>query len=181
MRDRIDDGAIRLRRYTIDDLDPMRAAARESIADVAPWMIWLDEDYSREDARAWIEASKTAWEAGDAFEYLVESASDGRFVGGCGINLIRRADATANLGYWVRSPDVGRGIAPAAVRALAAAAFEDLGLERIELVIAVGNTRSMRVAEKLGAVREGVLHRRLRLPDGQRDAVMYAILRRDAR
>jgi len=44
-------------------------------------------------------------------------------------------------------------------------------------VIAVGNSRSQRVAEKIGATREGVLRSRLVLPSGPSDAVMYSLVR----
>ena len=46
-----------------------------------------------------------------------------------------------------------------------------------EIVIAVGNRRSQRVAEKVGALREGVLRSRLVLPSGPSDAVMYSLVR----
>jgi RimJ/RimL family protein N-acetyltransferase len=83
----------------------------------------------------------------------------------------------ANLGYWVRSSAAGRGVAPAAVRQVAAYAFRETDLNRLEIVIAVGNSRSQRVAEKVGATREGVLRSRLVLPSGPSDAVMYSLVR----
>ncbi len=63
-----------------------------------------------------------------------------------------------------------------AVRLLARFGFEELGLGRIEIVAAVGNKASQRVAEKAGAHREGVLRRRLCLHDEYHDAVMYSLI-----
>ena len=83
----------------------------------------------------------------------------------------------ANLGYWVRSSAAGRGVAPAAVRLLADWAFRETDLLRLEIVAAVGNRRSQRVAEKAGAIREGVLRDRLLLHGQPHDVVIYAILR----
>ena len=54
--------------------------------------------------------------------------------------------------------------------------FEELGLGRIEIVVAVGNKASQPVAEKAGAHREGILKRRLRFHDEYHDAVMYSLI-----
>jgi RimJ/RimL family protein N-acetyltransferase len=72
---------------------------------------------------------------------------------------------------------MGRGVAPAAVRLVAEHAFRETDLVRLEIVCAVGNVRSQRVAEKAGAVREGVLRNRLLLPSGPSDAVMFSLVR----
>ena len=98
-------------------------------------------------------------------------------LGGCGINQINPMQRLANLGYWVRTSATGRGVAPAAVREVAAYAFRETDLIRLEIVVAVGNTRSQRVAEKVGATREGVLRSRVLLPSGPSDAVMYSLVR----
>ena len=42
------------------------------------------------------------------------------------------ARTAANVGYWVRTGQTGRGIATAAVRLVARFAFEELGLLRLE-------------------------------------------------
>ncbi len=57
-------------------------------------------------------------------------------------------------------------------------AFEELGAGRVALKTDGRNTRSQAAIERLGGVREGVLRRHLRLPDGSiRDTVYYSILR----
>jgi N-acetyltransferase len=56
-------------------------------------------------------------------------------------------------------------------------AFETLGAGRVALKTDGRNERSQRAIERLGAVREGVLRRHTRLPDGYvRDTVYYSIL-----
>ena len=50
---------------------------------------------------------------------------------------------------------------------------------RLEIVCALGSEASQRVAEKAGAVREGVLRDRLVLHDRPCDAVMYSLIRSD--
>ena len=84
-------------------------------------------------------------------------------MGGCGLYHIDRTIVpAASLGYWVRSDATCRGIATAAAGMLALFGFRELGLARIEILVAMENVSSQRVAEKIGAAGEGVLRRRLR-------------------
>jgi RimJ/RimL family protein N-acetyltransferase len=62
---------------------------------------------------------------------------------------------------------------------LAKFGFEELQLERIEIVAAVGNKASERVAEKAGAVREGIARRRLRVHGVQHDAICFSLIPED--
>lgn len=57
-------------------------------------------------------------------------------------------------------------------------AFDDLGAGRVALKTDLRNARSQAAIERLGATREGVLRRHMRLADGFiRDTVYYSILR----
>jgi ribosomal-protein-serine acetyltransferase len=167
---------ISLRAYRPDDAAELYAAARESIADVYPWLPWCHPAYTMDEARAWIEWGAQARADGLEYPFAIVDR-DGRFLGGCGLNMINRLHQFANLGYWVRSSATGRGVAPAAVRGAAEFAFAETDLVRLEIVCAVGNTRSQRVAERAGATREAVLRHRLLLHGEPVDAVMYALYR----
>ena len=117
-----------------------------------------------------------AFEQRTAFEFAIVSG-DGRYLGGCGLNQIDRANSRANLGYWVRRSAAGRGVATQAVRSIRDWAFQHTDLVRLEVVIAAGNVASHRVAEKSGAIREGILKRRLILHGAAHDATMFALTR----
>lgn len=169
---------IRIRPYRETDVEEMTAAARESFADVAPWMPWCHARYSATDAAEWVRATLDGHASGTMYDFAILDAA-GRYAGGCGLNQISRLNGVANLGYWVRSSRTGCGIAPAAVRLLAAWAFEHTPLNRLEIVAAVGNLRSQRVAEKAGARRDAVLRKRTILAGVAADAVLYSIVRGD--
>ena len=111
--------------------------------------------------------------------FMREHAETQRFLGICGLNAFNKANGFANLGYWVRTSAVGRGIASTAVGVVARFAFEELGVIRVEIVAAVGNRSSQRVAEKAGATREGVLRRRLPIGERHADAVMHSLIPED--
>jgi ribosomal-protein-serine acetyltransferase len=171
-------GLIHIRRYEPSDVPEMVAAAHESIADVSPWMPWCHPNYSESDAIAWIRATLEGHENGTMYDFAVFDEA-GRYAGGCGINQISRLTGVANLGYWVRSSATGRSIAPSAVLQLIPWVFENTPLHRLEIVAAVANVRSQRVAEKVGAHRDAVLKKRVLVNGRPSDAVLYSILRPD--
>jgi RimJ/RimL family protein N-acetyltransferase len=86
----------------------------------------------------------------------------------------------AEAGYIVSPGARGKGVAARALRLLTAWALNELALERVELRITPENLPSIRVAERCGFVREGVL-RSLYFKQGQRsDLAVYSRIRSDA-
>ena len=126
-----------------------------------------------------VSVARRVWQEGKEYAFAIVQAQDGQFLGGCGLNQINRVNRFANLGYWVRTSQAGHGVATVAARLLAQFGFGELKLSRLELVIDVDNQASQRVAEKLGAFREGVLRQRLSVHNQARDAVMYSLIPRD--
>ncbi len=167
---------IRIRPYRPDDAPRLYEAARESVGDVFPWLAWCHPRYSLEEAAAWTASREELARQGLEYHFVVTGDED-RFLGACGINQINRMHRFGNLGYWVRTSAAGRGVAVSAVALCAEFAFRNTDLLRLEIVCAVGNRRSQRVAEKAGALREGVLRDRLLLRGTSHDAVMYSIVR----
>jgi ribosomal-protein-serine acetyltransferase len=165
-----------IRAYEAEDAPALWEAARESVGEVYRWLPWCHPEYSMAEAEAW--ARSRAPRAAEGREYAFAIVGkDGRFLGGCGVNQINDKHSFGNLGYWVRTSATRRGVATEAVRQVAAFAFRNTGLVRLEIVCAVGNHASQRVAERAGAVREGVLRHRLLLHGQPVDAVMYSVVR----
>lgn len=157
------------------DAPKLYGAVRESIAEVRPWMPWCHKQYSETDAISWIELASRGHTEKTMFEFGVFSA--GYIIGACGINHINLNDRVANLGYWIRSSCTGQGAATEAVKQLISWGFANTDLNRIEIVAAVENVPSQRVAEKVGAAREGILRMRTMTGNGPSDAVMYSVVR----
>jgi ribosomal-protein-serine acetyltransferase len=166
----------RLRPYEPTDAGALLEAARESIADVYPWLEWCHPDYSLAEAEGWTRSRAELWSRDEQYDFAVLGV-DGRFLGGCGLNQINRIHRFANLGYWIRSSAAGRGVATEAVHQIRDFAFRNTDLVRLEIVCAVGNERSQRVAARAGAMREGVLRDRLLLHGRPADAVLYSLVR----
>ena len=173
------DASVGIRPYAVDDAPLLCEAVLESFADLAPWMPWCHPAYSIEESRAWLTRQVELFRERSEFEFAIASA-DGRYLGACGLNRIDRVNRRANLGYWVRSSEAGRGVATLAVRLLRDWGFRETDLVRLEIIVAVGNAPSLRVAEKSGAVREGVLRQRLRIHGNSHDAVCFSFVRPEA-
>jgi RimJ/RimL family protein N-acetyltransferase len=91
---------------------------------------------------------------------------DGVLAGSLGLRSINTTDWFASVAYWVLPELRGRGIAPRALRAATTYAYEVLGLHRVRLQHALGNTASCRVAEKAGFELESVQRESFLLAEG---------------
>jgi [ribosomal protein S5]-alanine N-acetyltransferase len=102
----------------------------------------------------------------------------GEAVGGIGIGIGEGIRVkSGHFGYWLGEPYWDRGIMTAAARAVSNYVFDNFDVERLEAPVFEWNPASMRVLEKCGFVREGVLRRRV-FKDGQLiDEVLYARIR----
>ena len=165
-----------IRPYRLEDIDAVYAAADESREHIAKWMGWMTPAYSREDAVKWVEHAVASWERGTEYEYLIIDAADGSIAGSCGLNHLNRVDGVCNLGYWVRKSQLGRGAARQAALLLRDFGFGTVGLNRLEIVVAVGNPFSRKVAESTGAVYEGILRLRLMVGEISHDSHLFAFL-----
>lgn len=167
---------ISLRPYRVEDASLVHDAAMASVAEIQPFGPWCHPGLTPEDVRVWIEKQVQAFEALEAFEFAI-LGDGGEHLGGCGLNQIDQVNRRANLGYWVRTSATRRGVATAAIRELTRWAFASTDLIRLEVVVSTRNVASLRVAEKAGAVREGVLRSRLLLHGIAHDAVLFSFAR----
>jgi RimJ/RimL family protein N-acetyltransferase len=119
-------------------------------------------------------------------EQLPEVRSTGRFlplvviegdaiVGGTSLSNYDPFRDRVEVGYWLFPAGRGRGIATRVVRALAAHAFY-VGLLRVEAVVRPANEPSIRVLERAGFTREGVLRSLLRHQGGRTDGILFSLL-----
>ena len=175
------DDRILLRPYQHEDIDELFLAASESIQEVGQWLPWCHNDYTRQESSAWVESRPQAWRDGVEYSFAIIDAVSGLLVGGCGLNQFDYDRQRCNLGYWVRTTALRNGYATAATRMLARWGVDTLNLERMEIVAAVGNIASQRVAVKVGAMREGIARSRIRIRGTQYNAVIFSLIRSDVR
>jgi len=166
-------GDARLRPFAAGDAPALHAAVRASHASLAYWFPWCHAGYSLADAEARVAGCIAGWREGS--EYAFGLFEGDALLGCVGLNRIARAARSANLGYWIGEAHRGRGLATTAAAEAAAFGFRELGLERIEVRVLPHNAASLRVAQKLGAVREAVLPGVLEFQGRPADAVLFAL------
>lgn len=175
----ISNGKVLLRPFLPADAADIHAAVQESGDELSLWMPDLNARMAVDDMRSWIDLTHNWLEEGTAYNFAVVDAKGGQFLGGCGLTQITRRHLFANLYYWVRSSRTGNGVATALVPLLARFGFDNVGLHRIEIVVAVGNDASVRVAEKAGAVYEGTLRNRIHMHGRVYDARLFSLIPAD--
>ena len=168
-----------VRRFEPADAPSLYAAVRASLAELVDWMPWCSEDYALQDAQAWIRFTQTAWSEGIEYPLGIFETRTGTVVGGTGVNQINEPRRAGNVGYWVSSAHVGRGVARYAARQAVRLAFGELGLTRVEIVVLAHNFASQRVASALGATRECRARNRLYFQGKAHDAIVYSLVPED--
>lgn len=176
METTLTDGRTTLRPFSPSDAPALLEVARESSEEIGRWMPWPRSVTDLDGAKRFIQERWDERSRGEAHMFAVVDAATGRMLGGGGLSQINRKHDIANVAYWVRSSERGRGIAVAVVRLLAHFGFGSLGLQRLEVVVEPANGPSSRVAEKAGAVREGLLRARIRNQGEPRDAEMWSLV-----
>jgi len=168
---------VHLRPFQLDDAQAVFEAVEESLDELSSWLPALKADLSL--IQSYLQAQPQARAEGEAYNFAIVDAGDDSFLGGCGLTQINQRHRFANLYYWVRTSRLRQGIATAATLQLAAFGFESLALQRIEIVVAVDNEASLRVAGKAGATREGRLRNRLLANNMIHDAWLFSLIPSD--
>ena len=116
----------------------------------------------------------------DATIFGIRLVEDQSLVGSCQLHSVSAVDRSAELQIRLGVVEKrGKGLGTQAVRLLLDYGFRDLNLERVHLQVIWTNVAAIRVYEKSGFVREGLL-RRAAYVDGQYvDMVVMAVLRQE--
>ena len=172
----LDDGVVRL-----TPLGPGHVPAMETLGD-DPDVVrftYVRAPWNDEKARSWLQRYVDGWRDGKQAGFAIESSGDGEFLGFLAIVKYDADGREAEIGYMVASAARGRGVAQKALSLATDWCLGTLGLQRVELRIDVVNAPSLRVAERLGYVREGVL-RSVHFKEGRRvDLAAYSRLPAD--
>src|SRR5262245_51242970 len=163
------DAEIRLRPWERRDVKAVTAACQDP--EIPRWTV-VPHNYTERHARDFISGTGTDIATGRELALAIVAADDGRLLGALGLSNFDWPDLKAEIGYWVVAEARGRGIGSRAPRLLATWALTELGLERVELLANPRNEASLRLAERAGFTREGVLRRYRRRHGVREDLVM---------
>ena len=163
----------------MEDTELLAVAVKESLDELSLWMPWATPNYNRSDSKEFITYSLKAWEDETEYSFFVFDKESKKLIGGCGLNQIDKQNRKANLGYWIRSSETGKGYATKAALLAAWFGLEDLKMNRIEIIASTENLASLKVAKRTGAHKEAILKRRIMVKNNAHDAALYAIFNLD--
>jgi RimJ/RimL family protein N-acetyltransferase len=169
-----------LRPFAKRDVAALDEAVVRSLPDLARWLPWAAEGYTRAVSLQFIRDSILAWTEAKAYDFTIRGAAEPeRHLGNISVWHTSRPNLVGEIGYWVRSDEAGKGICTEVAARVLEIAFEELGLHRVTLRIAVGNRASERVAEKLGFAFEGTLRHEVRVAGQWLDHTSWGLLDSD--
>jgi RimJ/RimL family protein N-acetyltransferase len=154
------------------------AALVENANSLAVWQNLRDafpHPYTKRDGRAWLSCV-----LGEDPPHSFAIQVDGQAVGAIGLHAGQDVErVSAEVGYWVGERYWGRGLATAAVVALTSEAFRTRPLNRLFALPFARNAPSLRVLEKAGYRREGLLRGSAEKEGQLLDQLLFAVTREE--
>ena len=168
----LDLGDLRIRDWRKDDLESLlRYANNANIA--ANLRDQFPHPYTRREGIEYLNYVRTTH-----IPLLFAIEFGGEAIGGVGFKQgIDISRLSMEIGYWLGEPFWGRGFATRAVTATSDWAFDHYKVVRLFATTFAHNTASMRVLERSGFQREGILRRSAIKGGVILDQVMYAKVR----
>lgn len=145
--ERIEGRGVVLKRWRESDAEAFATAATESAEHLRPWVASMAaEPLSLGERRAMLAEREREWlDGGDVALAVI---AEGHVAGGCGLH--RRGAGTLEIGYWIHSSFLRRGLATAASALLTDAAFSIPGINHVEIHHDKANVPSAGIPRRLG-------------------------------
>jgi ribosomal-protein-serine acetyltransferase len=150
---------------------------RKNDAHLREWLGWLDDDKSVEDTEKYIIESNKRFANKEGLDLGI--FYEGKQIGGIGLFPWDTANKKTSIAYWLGEEFQGKGIMADALKTVIEYAFKEMGLNRIEVTCAVGNTKSSAIPKKLGFTFEGVARQGEWLYDHFVDLEVYSLLAKE--
>gem|GEM_PF-284191 len=154
-----------LRRQEVAHAPEMRAVIEESYAEFSLWFDWCAQIPSVQAIEETIRRVRANWELGDQFLFNIFDHAD-RYLGVCGLEWVDWKVPAFEIGYWLRTSAVGKGLMSEAVLTLETRIVIPAGGRRVSIKCDERNIRSAAIPRRLGYTLEGVLRNERLSPMG---------------
>jgi len=136
-------------------------------------------DVTREVMRTSIEDKVNEVRKSIAWAIFIKAS--GEFIGEAGMNLSANRFRLGEIYYNLMPSQWGNGYGTETAKALVKFGFEVMKLHKVEAGVATENIRSIKVLEKSGMIREGLMRKILPIRGEWKDNYHYAIVEDDPR
>ena len=161
----LDGGQVTLRPWDVGDRQELIDAFADP--EIQRWhLLRID---SPAEAEAWIERTWAGWRSEAVATWAISSGDRAEAVGRISLYFHDLRNGLGEISYWVAPRAQGAGLATLALATLAAWAFDDVGMHRVEVAHSLVNPSSCRVANKAGFEAEGIRSSAVLHADGWHD------------
>lgn len=109
--------------------------------------------------------------------FLLMDKESGKIIGRCGLHNWNHDHLRAEIGYVMNDEAFKRkGLMSEAVAAVLEFGFTQLNLNRIDAMVGAGNAASLRIIEKSGFVKEGILRQHVLIDGKFEDSILFSKL-----
>lgn len=169
------DKKVVLRPWADSDLSCVEEASRDP---EIPTGTTVPRTYTAAEGLAFIARQHTRLTAGEGLALAIAEAGSKKAIGH--INLLRRPQkGVVGIGYWLIESARGCNLGFHAVRLLSQWGLRKVQLDRIEALVEPSNVASVRLLEKVGFKREGLLRSYLAFDTRRADVFIYSFLPSD--
>lgn len=165
-----------LRKISTSDAGDMFSYSR--LAEVTKYLLW-DPHPSEAYTQSYIAYLQERYALGDFYDFGVVLRETGKMIGTVGFTSFDLPNSSAEVGYVISPTYQGKGFATEALKKVISFGFDVLGLSRISAVCMKENTASLRVMEKCGLKREGLLRSAVFAKGEMKDVYLSAITDKD--
>lgn len=145
---------VRLRQLRYKDIPTL---SRLVTGHVVQYLLHMPYPYGTEDARRFITKSRRNFRLKKELNFAIELVDSGNLVGIVSLQNIDSVNKNGQIGYWIGKKYWNKGLATESINLLIHYAFDVLRLHKVYANVLAKNRASIRVLEKNGLKKEGIL------------------------
>jgi ribosomal-protein-alanine N-acetyltransferase len=161
-----------IREFNAADVDAVHVYSANPL--VSQYQIWGPNSLEETQAFVTRAMESQSKKLREAYEMAAILKSNHQLIGGGGITLDSSGSRIASIGYTFAPEFWGQGLATELAQALIDFGFDSLNCHRIWATCRTENSRSARVLEKCGMIREGHLRKNMFVRGEWKDSWLYA-------
>lgn len=165
-----------LRQATVQDaatlykiIDSQRPYLRE-------WLPFVDLSTSPAATELYLQSATAPGNSKDLLFVMLYKNETGGLIGFKEIDFFNKK---LEIGYWLSEQLQGKGIVIRSCEMLIKYAFEKMSMNRIQIKVGIGNTKSSKIPQKLNFTLEGIQRESENLNGRFHDLEVYSLLKRE--
>lgn len=144
---------VKLREIQLSDAPEIFTIIENGREYLREWLPFIDITKKVEDTEAFIRFVKSKASEHDSVYVII---SDDKIVGVISYKGTDNVNHKTEIGYWLAQDHQGKGLVTQACRILIENAFENLGINRVQLKVGVNNSKSAAIPKRLNFKIEGI-------------------------